>query len=193
MPHKKSLPKGLTSHFPKSKKEEAEFGKGKKDIIICPKCDSVYFYKSWHHNINRVAGRDARLSRVARSPVLGWRSKLSEDKNLKFVVCPACRMIAARFFEGEVIIENTPNSFKKNIINTIKNVGKIAFERDTQDRIISIREISGDKFVKIRVLTTENQLAIRIAKKIKSAFKSKMKIQYSKSESTARVKINFEI
>lgn len=169
MPHKKSLPKDFTSHFPKVKKEEAEFGKGRKNIIICPKCDSIYFYKSWHHHLENY-------------------SELSENKNLKFIICPACRMIAARLFEGEIIIENTPKNFKKDIINTIKNVGKMAFERDTQDRVISISTLNSSK---IRVTTTENQLAIKIAKKIRSAFKSKMEIQYSESESTARVKINF--
>lgn len=169
MPHKKISPKGFSSHFPKSKKEEGEFGKGKKDIIICPKCDSVYFYKSWHHHLKDY-------------------QKLSENKNLKFVVCPACRMIADKKYEGEIIIENIPKNLKKDIINTIKNVGKIGFERDSQDRIISISTLNSSK---IRVTTTENQLAVRIGKKIKSAFKSKVKIQYSKKESIARVKIIF--
>jgi len=165
----KSSPKSFSSHFPKSKKEEAEFGKGRKDIIVCPKCESCYFYKSWHHRLSDYP-------------------EISEKKNLKFALCPACRMIADRKYEGEVIIENIPKTLKKDIINTIKNVGKIAFERDTQDRIISISNVNSPK---IRVLTTENQLSVRIGKKIKSAFNAKMKIQYSEKESTTRVKISF--
>lgn len=165
---RKSLPKDFPSHFPKSKKEEAEFGKGKKDIIICPKCESVYFYKSWHHHLKDYP-------------------HLSENKELRFVLCPACRMIASKKYEGEVIIENPPSHLKEVLINTIKNVGKIAFERDPQDRIISISPQGSS----IRVITTENQLAARIAKKIKKAFKSKIKIQYSKSESIARARVIF--
>ncbi len=165
----RSLPKNFPSHFPKSKKEESEFGKGKKDILICKKCNAVYYYKSWHHRLDDYP-------------------YLSEKKNLKFVLCPACQMIKDKKYEGELIIENISQKARKEIINTVKNMGEEAFRRDPQDRIISIKEVNGNS-KKIRILTTENQLAVRIGKKIKRTFKGRISVKYSKKESTARVKV----
>ena len=162
-------PKNYPSHFPKSKKEESEFGKGREDILLCRGCNAVYFYKSWHHKLEDYP-------------------KLKESKRLKFTLCPACRMIKDKKFEGEVFLEDIPEKFKKEVINTIKNVGKEALRKDIQDRIISIYEIGRRK---IRVLTTENQLAVRIGKKIKDSYPSKIEIQHSKKESTVRIKVIF--
>ena len=165
----KSLPKNYPSHFPKSKKEESEFGEGKKDILICKKCNAVYYYKSWHHRLDDYP-------------------YLSEKINLKFVLCPACQMIKEKKYEGEVIVENVSQKVRKEIINTVKNMGEEAFRRDPQDRIISIKETNGNS-KRISILTTENQLAVRIGKKITRTFKGKLNIRYSKKESTARIKV----
>ena len=166
-----TFPKNFPSHFPKSKKEEQEFGKGKKDILICPKCDAVYWYKSWHHSIEDYP-------------------ELKETKNVNFTICPACQQILEGKFEGEIILENVPKDLKKEIKNLAKNFGKRAFEKDPMDRIISIKEIEKGK---IQILTTENQLAQRLAKKIKQTFgqKAKLTISHSEKESTLRAKIIF--
>lgn len=158
----------FSSHFPKSKKEESEFGKGKKDILICKKCDAVYFYKSWHRKLEDYP-------------------ELKETKGLKFVLCPACRMIKDKKFEGEIILENPPEKIKKELKNLVLNFAKKAEKKDTQHRIISFKKREKN----IRILTTENQLAQRMAKKIKETFHGKMSISYSKDESTVRVKIVF--
>ncbi|PIR02809.1 MAG: hypothetical protein CO144_01555 [Candidatus Nealsonbacteria bacterium CG_4_9_14_3_um_filter_35_11] len=165
----KSLPKNFPSHFPKSKREEQELGKGKKDISICKKCGVVYWYKSWHHRLSDYP-------------------QLKLTKNIRFTLCPACRMINNKEYEGEIVIEDISPEIENDLINTISNVGKLAFERDSQDRIISIKTIA-QKPIKIQVLTTENQLAVKIAKKIKKAFAAKPRIKYSKEESVIRVNI----
>lgn len=144
----------------KSKKEEQEFGPGKKNIVMCPDCNAVYYYKSWHHDFKKVG------------------------KNFKFVLCPACKMIKNKQFEGQVIIENIEKNKKQELINLIKNIGKRAFDRDVLDRIIKINEITSDK---IEVLTTENQLAVSIAKQVKKAFKAELEIKWSKDESVVRI------
>jgi hypothetical protein len=166
-----TFPKNLPSHFPKSKKEEQEFGKGKKDILICRECDAVYWYKSWHHSIEDYP-------------------ELKEAKNVDFTICPACLMIKEGKFEGEIILENVPEDLKKEIKNLAENFGKRAFEKDPMDRVISIKEIEKGK---IQILTTENQLTQRLAKKIKQTFgqKTKLTISHSKRESTLRAKIIF--
>ncbi len=156
----------IQPHLPKSKKEEQEFGPGKKDIVICSDCDAVYYYKSWHHALE------------------GYK-ELSEDKGIKFSVCPACQMIKEKKYEGQLIIRNV--SRKEELLNLIKNVAEKAFKRDVLDRIIEIKEGK-----EIEVLTTENQLAVSIGKQVKRAFKGKIDIKWSKDESVARVAVELK-
>jgi hypothetical protein len=96
-------------------------------------------------------------------------------------------MIKNGKFEGEVIIENLDGKNITDLINTIKNMGDSAIKRDNQDRIIKIKE----KENKIRVITTENQLAQKIANKIKKTFNFKnLEIKYSKGESVVRARLS---
>ena len=155
--------------LPRSKKEEQEFGKGRANILICWQCEIVYYYKSWHHRLENYKG-------------------LKEDKRIKFVLCPACRMIKDKQYEGQVILKNAPEDKKEEILNLARHIGERAYQRDPLDRIISIRKRAQD----IEILTTENQLAVRIGKQIKGAFKGKLEIQWSHQESTVRVILAFE-
>jgi len=173
----------------KSRREEAEFGLGKENILVCEKCSAVYCCKSWK----------ARFGDVPR---------LKESKNIKFVLCPACQQILEKKYEGEIILENVPNDFKEEIRALVKNYGKKASMKDPMDRVISIEEqkicrvTAGRKrkatsrknfrgLKNIRILTTENQLAVRLAQKINEIFGGKLSISYSHQEDTARIKITF--
>ena len=153
---------------PKSKKEEAEFGPGKIDIVICKKCGSVYYGKSWHHRLEDY-------------------KHLSEHKNIKFVLCPACQMIKDKQYEGVVTLINIPQDKKAEILNLVRNVGQRAFEKDPLDRIIKIKKGGKD----MAIFTTENQLAVIIGKQIKRAFQGKLNIKWSHQESTVRIRITF--
>ncbi|PIS39517.1 MAG: hypothetical protein COT33_01525 [Candidatus Nealsonbacteria bacterium CG08_land_8_20_14_0_20_38_20] len=176
----------------KVKKEEAEFGAGKTNILICKTCGATYFYKSWRHRLEDYSGE--------------------KSKDIKFTLCPACQMIMAKKFEGEIILENVPDNFKKDIKKLAENFGKRAFEADPMDRVISITEerikrapakekrgaasrkdFEGRSY--LRILTTENQLARRLAKKINDIFGRKLELSISQShrEDTSRIRINFEI
>lgn len=176
---------------PKSKKIEQEFGQGKIDILICKKCGAVYWYKSWHHRLQDYP-------------------KLKETKNVKFVLCPACQMVKDKKYEGEIILKNVPESFKDSIKALIKSYGKRATEIDPMDRIISVKEkrvrrvtsqrkrgaASRKEFKDlrdIRILTTENQLAQKLAKKINETFGKKLSpsISHSHIEDVVRIKITF--
>ena len=167
-----SHPKNYPSHFPKSKKEESEFGPGKKDILICRHCNAVYWYKSWHHKLEDYP-------------------ELKEGKDVRFSICPACAMIKDKRFEGEIILENVPKKIKEEIKKLAKNFGKRAFERDPMDRIISIEDTTEEN---VRILTTENQLAQRLSEKIKETFSpsSKLSISHSNKDRILRTKIVFE-
>ncbi len=182
----KFCPKG-----PKSRKEENEFGVAVKNVLLCEKCDAVYWLKSWHHHLVNCP-------------------KLKELKNLKFALCPACQMIKDKKFEGEIILEDVPEEYKKEIIVLIQKYGERAFEEDPMDRVISIEENrvkrvtatrkrgsdSRKEFkdlTDIRVLTTENQLATRLSKKINESFGKKFSvtISHSHEEDTSRIRIKF--
>ena len=155
--------------FPPQKIEKKEFPFGEKGVIVCPVCQSVYYKKSWHHNKNL---------------------KL-KTKNLKPRLCPACQMIKNKEFEGQLVISNFPPNTKTDLIRLIKNFSQRAFERDPMDRVINIKTEPGD----LLVTTTENQLAVKLAKKIKEVFnkyKVQVKISYSPEPSdVVYIKINF--
>ncbi len=179
------------SRRPKSRKEEAEFGPGKIDILVCKKCSAFYWYKSWH-------------------PRLSDYPELKQNKRIKFVLCPACQMIKDKKYEGEIILEAVPKDFKEGIKNLAENYGKKAFSKDPMDRIVSIEEkrvkrvtakrkrgATSRKEFKgledIRILTTENQLAVRLARKINEIYGGKLSltITHSHREDVTRIRIKF--
>ena len=154
----------------RSVKQEQEYGLGKKNIVLCKKCEAVYFNKSWHHGLEEY-------------------KNLREDNRVVFVMCPACQMIADHLFEGEVIIENVPETLKDEVVRNIKNTGAIAEERDPMDRIIRIKNLES----RIEVTTTENQLARAIAREVAQAYKgATVETRWSKEESVTRLKVTFK-
>lgn len=154
---------------PHSKKDEQEFGLAKKEFVICMDCGSCYFDKSWHHSLG-----EEKLDH------------LKKDKLVKFDLCPACKMGKERRYEGEVIINvkgQMPN-VKSEILNSIKNSDELARQRDPMDRVLWTEE-RGDG---LHVFTSENQLAVKIGKKIRSSLgKGKLTIKYSREEDVTRV------
>jgi hypothetical protein len=176
---------------PKFRKEEAEFGPGKTDILVCRKCQAFYWYKSWHHRLEDYP-------------------ELKETKDLKYALCPACQQILDKRYEGEIILRGVPEKFKKDILKLVENFGRRAAFADPMDRIISVKEkvvrrpaakrkrgADSRKEFKglkdIQILTTENQLAKRLAKKINEIFGRKLSLSiiYSHQEDTVRIIISF--
>lgn len=167
-PKSKAVRMGTTApRRQRSKKDEQEFGLAKKEFIICPNCESVFFDKAWHHSLEEDA------------------KHLTDRKNIRFKICPACRMEKDRTFEGELVISLSKEKLaeKNEIINVIKNSDEQARAHDPMDRILWI-EYKGNE---IRVLTSENQLAVRMGKKLESAFKGgSLEIKHSHEEDVIR-------
>ncbi|MCL5004841.1 MAG: hypothetical protein M1170_02785 [Patescibacteria group bacterium] len=151
--------------------EEHELPKGKLGLVFCGDCNAVYYKKSWHNNL-----RDYKNFR--------------EDLPVKFSVCPACAMIKNKQFEGEIIISNIPANIEESLIHLIETFGRRAEQNDGQHRVIAVKKIKSG----LIVTTTENQLAVKIAKKIKDTFKKvEMKISYSpKPSDVVYVKMGFK-
>jgi len=150
--------------------EKREIPKGKLGLVFCSECNAVYFKKSWHHNLRNY-------------------KNLREDLPIKFAVCPACQMIKNKQFEGEIIIENAPSKIQNELINLIKSFCRRAYEKNPMHRLIEIKNSPRG----IRITTTENQLAVKLAKKIKEVFKkAEMKISYSSAPSdVVYIKLEF--
>jgi len=155
----------------KSRHEVAEFGAGKKNLLVCQKCGAYYFKKSWHHGLS------------------DFLAKKGISILVKKALCPADQMIKNGEWEGEVTIENVSPKEKNELIALIKNFCQKGFERDPLDRLISITEGKGN----ITARTTENQLAQKLGRKIKEVFKKvSMKILHSKEPNDlTEVRIKF--
>lgn len=156
------------------KKEEQEFGPAKKEYVICPECSAAYYHKCWHHRLEDVK-----------------HFKHEERKKLNFVLCPACKMIKEKKFEGSLEIKNVPAKIAGELVNLIKNSAKVAFSKDPMDRVIEIRRNKNN----LLVTFTENQLAKKVAKLIKRAFKNyarNCEITMSDEEDIIRIVIDFQ-
>ena len=154
----------------KSRQDRQEFGGGKKGIIICPQCKAVYYKKSWHHSMLNL-----------KSP--------KEKSPVNFVLCPACQMIKKGQYEGKILINNIPVKKKEELLNLINNYCEKAYSTDPLDRLIAIKD-GGNNIV---VTVTENELASKLTRKIKEAFKNvdKKVIFSSEPGDTALAVIDF--
>ncbi len=143
-------------------------------LEICPECDNVYYKKRWVHSLAK----------------LGKLSKRFERSKIKSKICPACKMIKDHAFEGEVIIEGIPANQKQDLTNLIHAFGERAMEKDPQDRIIELEKKNGT----YRLITTENQLAVKLGKKIRDVFKKvDLHISYSEEPSeVSRIYVKFK-
>lgn len=139
--------KSYNIKLPNSQHQTEEFGGGKKGIILCPDCNSSYFKKSWHHDFKGLKTENVNF------PV-------------NFKLCPACQMIKNKQYEGRIILTNIPEKYSDELGHLIVGFCRRATERDPMDRLIEIKK-SGTEWT---ITTTENQLANKLAKKIKNVF-----------------------
>lgn len=156
----KSIKERYASGEQKSRHAMEEFGPGKRGFIFCPRGEAVYYKKSWHH-----------MGEFFNNP-----PNLKGDENIRFKLCPAHEMEKNKQYEGEVVIKNIPAKFRKELINLIENMGEHAIRRDVLDRVLELRS----KKQELRITTSENQLAQKIAQKISEVFKKKVNIKISR-------------
>ncbi|MDP3901471.1 MAG: hypothetical protein Q8Q37_00635 [bacterium] len=152
--------KKYNTKLPQAGNDIEEFGGGKKGLWFCGICQAVYFKKSWHHNLVNL--------------------KISDNKDalVKFTICPSCKMIKDKQYEGIIVIKKIPSdrAVKLNLDEFITSFCRCAYEIDPMDRLISLIKNGGSWII----TTTENQLANKLARRIKNKFK------------TAKTKINFQ-
>lgn len=151
-----------------------EYGQARKEITMCRRCHGILIKNVW-----RPAG-------------FQWpkNMRLPHTKT-KLILCPACKMIESNLYEGELLILDVPEKEKTELLRLISAFSDRARMHDHQDRIIDLKK-RGNGF---RVTTTENQLAVKLGKKIRDTFK-KDRVRYSVSYSqepyeVARVRLEF--
>jgi NMD protein affecting ribosome stability and mRNA decay len=138
--------------LPRSDREaqHEEYWREHKGVTRCPQCGNVHFKKQWYSSEEDIR-KQLKIKNV----------EIAEKK-----ICPACKMIKEHTFEGELFIKEPPSRHRIELLRLINDYGEIARQIDPQDRIAKI-EKARDGY---RVTTTENQLAGKLAKKIKDAF-----------------------
>ena len=163
--------------LPKSHHEAEEFS-AKGGLILCEDCGACYFKKHWHHGIEKL--------NLSETESL---ENLKKDKKVHFAFCPACQMIKNKQYEGRITIKNLPDNHKEELVNLAEGFCKRAHERDPMDRLIAIKN-EGSSLV---ITTTENELASKLAHKIKDSFsKAKTKITFAPEPSdVAEITIEF--
>lgn len=174
-PSRKEVDKRTGEHTSRAAPDWWELEKlGLEKLRVCRRCHAIYFDKHWHTWARvRILAERLRKARVR------------ED------VCTECRWAldsgpeGKRNWEGEVVLTGLSDSAKKReVLALVRNVGKRATERDPEDQVIRIE----DKGETVRILTTENQLAISIGKQIDRARKGgKLDIKFSHEDAPVRV------
>ena len=150
--------------------EWKEHPKGKAGIVFCKTCNAVYFKKAWHHNLRH-------------------HKSLNEDTAVAFTLCPACTAIKENEYEGKIIINSVPKNITEHLENLVHAFTHRAFQKDPMDRLIAVKKTGA----RMEITTTENQLAVKLAKKIESVFKKTVaRIAYSHSNKDKAVDIVME-
>ena len=126
-----------------------EFGPGKVEFTVCSEGGEVYYHKHWHHALEDF-------------------KHLREKKKFVFKLCPFHLMVKNKQYEGELLIEGVPAKYRQELVRLIENSGEHGYRADPMDRIIKME----NKGNAIRVELSENQLAQKIANKIRDRFKN---------------------
>lgn len=147
---------------------------------LCSRCDAVWYDGHWH------------TSPLLAAKLKAERKGASVGKATKDVLCNECHYAVhgpaeptLALYEGQVTLDGLMDAAEKaEVLATVRNFGKRATKRDSEDRIISI----DDRGVRVVITTTENQMAVGLGKAVHAAFKGgKLRIVWSKDDLPARV------
>ena len=164
--------------------------KSKEGIGRCPACREFFYHKKWW-SASQLKAHLAHRPELKNKTFTQWLANISEYP----MQCPTDREKRDHVAEGVIYISNLRPEIKSDVLNLIKNseeyaTGKAKGERarwrrpDIEDQVLSIKE-SGQKII---IETSENQLALRIAKKLHRSFKGgTLGIHFSHNEDAVRI------
>lgn len=135
--------------LPKSQHGVEEFS-AKKGIVLCKDCGAAYYKKSWKHGLENI------------------KTSEKSDPAVTFKICPACQMIKNKQYEGRITVKNLPEHYAGELEGLAEGFCRRAYERDPMHRLIKMEKSASG----LVITTTENELANKLAHKIKSSFKN---------------------
>lgn len=140
---------------PTSKKVSEEF-KSAAGVVLCKSCGAAYHKKMWRHGIEEFNAAETKNI-----------SSGKKDVPVKFELCPACQMIKNRQYEGRVTIKGLPEEYEEEMHGLVEGFCKRAYEQDPMHRLIEIKHENSNWVI----TTTENEMANKLAHKIKTSFR----------------------
>lgn len=149
--------------FPEKKYEK---GKDHPGTIICPRCHAISELKRWFLDEAKYKG-------------------LEKRPDVEKVVCPGCRRIEDKVYEGEVfLISPRLAETEDQALNLIHNTEEEARQENPFARLASVDVEDGQ----IHILTTTRWLAQRIGKEFKKAYGGELLIDNLPNEKFSRVR-----
>ena len=138
---------------------------GRPGSIICTRCHAVCHDKHWYTDPEEF-------------------KDLSKDKSAERALCPGCKRIDQKIYDGQVVLEGEFwKGHKDTVMGLIKHTEGKAWHHNPRARIATIQE-DGNR---MEILTTTKWLAERIGKEMHKSFKGKLKIQPLPREKFVRV------
>ncbi len=130
------------------------------EIAACTECHALYQRRHWFFD------EDA-YTRNTMQP------------ETRMVLCPACQKIRDRYAEGRVTLYPSPflHTHKEDILRAIRNEETRAKGNNPLGRIVEITEPEGA----LVVTTTNEKLAQRIGRMLKSTYQGQTTYQWSES------------
>jgi NMD protein affecting ribosome stability and mRNA decay len=131
------------------------------EVAACTECHALYRRRHWFFD------EDAYLRETM-------------QPETRMVLCPACQKIRDRYTEGRVTLRSSPflQSHKEAILRLIRNEEARAKGTNPLGRIVEITEPEGT----VVVTTTNEKLAQRIGRLLKSTYQGETTYQWSESK-----------
>ena len=127
-------------------------------VAVCTECRAIYQRRHWFFD-------DVAYMRETMQP------------ETRMVLCPACQKIRDGFAEGQVTLRSSPflSTHKDEILHLIRNEEERAKGINPLERIIAITETDTG----VVVTTTNEKLAQRIGRTLKSSYQGQTTYQWS--------------
>jgi len=131
------------------------------EVAVCTECHALYQRRHWFFDEELYFHHNAQLA-------------------TRKVLCSACQKIRDRYAEGQVILHTSPflTKHKDEILRLVRNEEDRAKGDNPLERIIEISE-SADR---VTVTTTNEKLAQRIGRTLKSSYQGHTSYRWSDSK-----------
>lgn len=131
------------------------------EVAACSECHALYQRRHWFFDADAY-----------------FRETM--QPTTRMVLCPACQKIRDRYAEGRVTLQSGAflTAHKDDILRLIRNEEERAKGINPLERIIEISEADGA----LVVTTTNEKLAQRIGRTLKSAYQGQTTYQWSESK-----------